>query len=391
MSFPRPTRVLVAGGGVAALETVLALQSLAADRVEIELLAPGRHFTYRPLAVAEPFRAGSVQRVPLAAIAADRGVRLHRDALARVLPADRAVETQAGARLAYDALVLALGARPVEAVRGALTFRGPQDAGRVAEIVEQLRGGTLRRIAFVVPSGTTWSLPLYELSLQTAAAVRRSAPRAELTLVTPETAPLAAFGEEAEAAVGTLLAERGIELRIGASVEEYDGGRLRLGSGDALETDRVIALPRLLGPRVRGLPSDPLGFVPVDELTRVIGLEDAYAVGDIAANGIKQGGLATQQADVAAAAIASAAGAPVQPRPYRPVLRGVLLTGGAVRFLRNDRERGSEASSELLWWPPAKIAGRHLAPYLAGHLELGGPQRPEAAIPPRLQPVPAAR
>src|SRR5215216_2293648 len=95
----RPTRVLVAGGGVAGVETVLALQALAGDRLQIELLAPGRHFTYRPLAVAEPFHSGSVQRIPLDAIAADRGVRLHRDALGRVSGDERAVETQGGARL----------------------------------------------------------------------------------------------------------------------------------------------------------------------------------------------------------------------------------------------------------------------------------------------------
>src|SRR5215213_11590901 len=118
MSISPPTRVLVAGGGVAGLEAMLALQALAGDRLAIEFLAPGRHFTYRPLAVAEPFRAGSVRRIPLAAIAEDRGVRLHRDALGRVLGEDRAVETQGGARLEYDTLVLALGARPVEAVRG---------------------------------------------------------------------------------------------------------------------------------------------------------------------------------------------------------------------------------------------------------------------------------
>jgi sulfide:quinone oxidoreductase len=226
MSLSRPTRVLVAGGGVAALETVLALQALAGDRLEIELLAPGRNFIYRPLAVAEPFRAGSVRRIPLAAIAYDRGVRLERDALARVLPDERAVETQGGARLDYDTLVLALGARPVEAVPGVLTFRGPQDAGRVADVVEQLRRGALRRVAFVVPAGTTWTLPLYELALQTAAALRGSAPEAELTVVTPEPGPLAAFGREASETVAALLAERGVRLRTGALVDEYDAGLL---------------------------------------------------------------------------------------------------------------------------------------------------------------------
>ena len=231
----RPTRVLVAGAGVAGLEAVLALQALAADRLEIELLAPGRHFTYRPLAVAEPFRAGSVQRLPLAAIAADLGVVLHRDALARLLPGERAVETQGGARLEYDALVLALGARPVEAIPGALTFRGPQDAGRVAEVVQRLRDGAIRRVAFVVPGGTAWSLPLYELALQTAAAVRADAPSADLILVTPERAPLAAFGGESGAAIGALLADRGIDVahrdRGGAVQRRAALDRARLARG----------------------------------------------------------------------------------------------------------------------------------------------------------------
>jgi sulfide:quinone oxidoreductase len=89
---------------------------------------------------------------------------------------------------------------------------------------------------------------------------------------------------------------------------------------------------------------------------------------------LKQGGLATQQADAAASAIAAWAGAPVRPEPYRPVLRAVLLTGDAPRFLRHGRaEAGMPASlaaEEAPWWPPHKIAGRELAPYLNAHPEL---------------------
>jgi sulfide:quinone oxidoreductase len=366
MTSPRPIRVLVAGGGVAGLETVLALQELAGDRLEIELLAPGRHFTYSPLAVAEPFARGGVRRLSLAAIAADRNVRLHRDAVARVLHDERAVETQDRTRIAYDALVLALGARPVEAVPGALTFRGPQDTGRVAEIVERLRAGMIRRLAFIVPAGMTWSLPLYELALQMAAA----APRAELILATAEPAPLAVFGEEASAAVAALLADRGIELRTRVEAQEYGGGRLWLGMTGPFEVDAAIALPRLVGPGVIGVPCDPFGFVPVDDFTRAKGIDGVHAVGDMAAHAVKQGGLAAQQADVAAEVIAAAAGVRVTPRRYRPVLRGLMLTGRDVRHLRHDPSGDSAVSDELLWWPQGKIAGRRLSPYLAGRPEL---------------------
>ena len=361
------TRVLVAGGGVAGLEAVLALQALAGDRVHIELLAPERHFTYRPLAVAEPFATGTVQRFPLAAIGAERGVRVHRDALARVRADERVVETQGAESLGYDSLILALGAWAVEAVPGTLTFRGPQDAGRVGAIVDALRDGSVRRVAFVVPADATWTLPLYELALQTASAVRAAAPAAELTIVTPEPHPLAGFGEAAADEVATLLERRGVMLITGAPVDEVSGGRLRMAAGGSFRIDHAIALPRLVGPRPRGVPCDPLGFVVVDEYTRVPGVEGVFAVGDVAAQAVKQGGLAAQQADVAATMIAAQVGVAVTPTPYRSVLRGLMLAGGGVaRFLRHD----TEPTDDPLWWPATKIVGRHLAPYLASHLGL---------------------
>jgi len=359
-----PARVLVAGGGVAGLETVLALQARSEDLMPA-LLAPGRHFVHRPLAVLEPFAdAPPVLRVPLAAFGEERGVPVHRDALARVLPGDRTVTTAEGDRLGYDALVVALGSRPLEAVPGALTFRGVQDVARVRDLVRRAGERRARRLAFVVPRGTTWSLPLYELALQTAAAVRGAA---QVTVVTPEPSPLAAFGERASLAVAAVLARRGVEVRAATVAWEVAGGLLLTEAGE-LPVDAVVALARLEGPRVPGLPSDPLGFVPVDEHGAVLDLEDVYAIGDVAAAGPKQGGLAAQQAGTAAAAIAArAAGEPLPP-VAPPVLRGALVTGAGTLYLRHERGGESEASWEPLWWPPAKLAARHLSHHLAARL-----------------------
>ncbi|HWT24484.1 MAG TPA: FAD-dependent oxidoreductase, partial [Solirubrobacteraceae bacterium] len=272
---------------------------------------------------------------------------------------------------------LALGARPVEAVPGALTFRGPQDAARAAALVDALRRGAIRRAAFVVPAGTIWPMPLYELALQAAAALASTTAGGELTVVTPEARPLAAFGEQASDAVAAMLAERGVALRTGTVARILADGRLDLGPDRALAADAAVALPRLVGPRPRGVPADALGFVPVDAYTRVREMDGVHAVGDVAAHGVKQGGLAAQQADVAAAVLAARAGAPVTPEPYHPVLRGLLLTGGGATYVRHDPAGASQVSEEMLWWPPGKVAGRHLGPYLAGRLDLG--DRPEAA------------
>jgi sulfide:quinone oxidoreductase len=149
-----------------------------------------------------------------------------------------------------------------------------------------------------------------------------------------------------------------------------------MDSGAPLRADRVVALPRLEGPLVEGIPQNGQGFVQVDGHGLVRGLDDVWAAGDMTDFPVKQGGLAAQQAEAAAESIAAFAGAAVEPRPFAPVLRGLLLTGLLPRFIRGESE-GQEASfdTEPLWWPPAKIVGRYLAPFLAEQVGIspGGP------------------
>ena len=121
-------RIVIAGGGVAALEAMLALRSLAGDLVDMELLAPEPKFWYRPLAVAEPFDAGRAHHFELADIAESAGAGFTLDQLASV-DADACVaRTAHGAELEYDALVVACGAQARPVLAGASTFRGPADA-----------------------------------------------------------------------------------------------------------------------------------------------------------------------------------------------------------------------------------------------------------------------
>src|SRR5512133_807154 len=162
------TRVLIAGGGVAALEAALALRALAEDRVSVELLAPESEFWYRPLAVAEPFGLGEVRHFDLAELAAAAGASFSPGALSGVDAEGRLVQTSAGSTVPYDILLVACGAGPTPAVPGALTFRGPADTERIRHLLEEIVAGRVGRVAFVVPWGAVWSLPLYELALMTA-------------------------------------------------------------------------------------------------------------------------------------------------------------------------------------------------------------------------------
>jgi sulfide:quinone oxidoreductase len=374
-SRARPSRVLVVGGGVAGLEALIALRALAGAAVDLQLLSPGDDFVYRPLEVLEPFDPDAMVRVPWARIVDDQRVTHLADTLHEIELDDHRVTTATGQALRYDLLVLAPGASVRPSLAGAITVGAPGATALLRQLIGRLRAGAMQRVAFVVPPGTTWTLPIYELALLTAGFARRAGVNPELLLVTAEAQPLEAFGAEASKMVSGLLGERSIRLHTEGLVERRAGGRLWLELPRGVRVDRIVALPRLQGPRIAGLRADDDGFLLVDEHGRVRGEDDVYAAGDAIAFPVKQGGLAAQQADAAAAQIAARAGVEVEPRPFEPVLRAMLLTGEAPRFLRRALTAAasdSELSGESPWWPAAKIVGHHLGPYLAAHVEWTG-------------------
>jgi sulfide:quinone oxidoreductase len=191
----------------------------------------------------------------------------------------------------------------------------------------------------------------------------------QISVVTPEQGPLAIFGAAGSAAVQADLDEAGVTVRTGAYVEETSdpSGFVVMPGGDRLDAAHVVALPRAVGPNIPGVPSDANGFIRVDRHCHVDGAERLWAAGDAIAFPVKQGGLAAQQADAAAEDIARMSGADVAAQTFKPVLRGMLLTGRGRSWMRAEiTGGGGEAVAErhALWWPPTKVAGRYLAPYL---------------------------
>jgi sulfide:quinone oxidoreductase len=355
---------------VAAVEAVLALRELCPGRPSIELVAPNREFTYLPSAVGEPFGLGSVKRFDLAAIVDDLAAALHPGSLVAVDGIRREVVLASGSRVPYDAAIVAVGARRTEWLAGAVSFDPAGGADAFAELLGRVEAGRIGRIAFACPHGVGWTLPLYELALLTAAHVAdRDILDVEITVVTAEAQPLEAFGDGAGRMLRDELADRGIRLRAGATVSSFAEDRVELTDGEQIAVDAVVALPRPHGPRVSGLPADGDGFIVIDEHCRVPGLADVYAAGDGTTFPVKQGGIATQQADVAAQCLAAALGAPLEPCVFEPTLEGVLLTGVAPMYLRADAratpQHVAEVSADALWSPATKIAGHFLGPYLS--------------------------
>jgi len=371
-------RILIAGGGLAGVEAMLALRALAGGRARIELLAADPALVVPAMATRSAFDGSPPHALPLAdlADAADAGVR--RGRLAAVDAARHVALDDQGAEIPYDHLVVAVGARRVRSLgHGAVPFGGPGDVPafwRLFDLIEAAAlDGVATRLAFVVPPGPGWPLPAYELALWSAHGLRSAGARenVSLSLVTPEERPLGIFGRRVADRVEDELAEAGVELHTGCTVGRWAWGMLELIPARVLPVDRVVALPLLRGPAIAGLPHDRHGFIRADAQGRVGGAADVFVVGDAGPFPIKQGGIGCQQADLVASLIARELGAPVEPLAAPPTLRAILSTPAGRLFMRSEPAGGGDesegaASTEELWRPAAKVAGRYLGAYLDG-------------------------
>ena len=365
---PISGRVVIVGGGVAGLEALLALRALAGERVEPTLISPNEWFIDRPMTVAEPFGFGSAARLSLPKVAAECGAEFVCGAVTAVDGANRRVSCADGREVAFDTLILGPGARGRAPFADAITFGFEGSGQAIRDMLTQLRAGEAHSVAFVAPTTTGWLLPLYELALMTARELARSnVDGVELRLLTPEHGPLALFGERLSQGIGRLIERAGIDSLHASFAQLSEGGLMYEAIGQP-STDYVVTLPLLSGPELAGVPAgDTHGFVPVNEYGQVAGLEGVYAAGDATDFPVKQGGLAAQQADSVAEHVAARHGADVEPEPFRPALRGMLFSGDEPLYMRSDVPGADEEIPGAwypLWWPPTKVAGRYLGPYL---------------------------
>ena len=153
-------RVVICGGGIAAVEGLLHLRRLAGSSVGVKLIAPNEELVYRPMAVREPFAFGAPRRYPLRRIARDNDAEWIKDSLAWVDPDARVVDTGTGESVQFDALLVAVGGRPVEPYRPerVTTFRDAEADATYHGIIQDVEQGYTHSLVFIQPVGPVWPL-----------------------------------------------------------------------------------------------------------------------------------------------------------------------------------------------------------------------------------------
>jgi len=216
-----------------------------------------------------------------------------------------AIETDAGAQtIRWTELVIALGAVPrTVPVPGltehALSFKSLAEAIHLRNhVLRQLEDADAalddaerqRRLSFVfVGAGYAGVEALAELSDLVDDAARyyprlKDVPRRWVLvdaapMILPEIPPkLGDYAAEE-------LAKRGVEIRVGTTLASLDANEAVLGDGTRIPTNTLVWTAGVRPhPLVRelGLPLDERGRVEVDELLRVRGHEQVWALGDCA-------------------------------------------------------------------------------------------------------------
>lgn len=162
--------------------------------------------------------------------------------------------------------------------------------------------------------------------------------------------------ELARYALGELRG-RGIDIRLGTTLEEVTAGSARLSDGETLPTRTTVWTAGVAPePRLRGLsvPLDDSGRVQVDDRLRVRGLDGVWAIGDCAAVPDPRGGIcpptaqhAVRQGTVAAGNIAAALGVG-EPRRFEYRSRAAFVNLG--RYKAVGRIGGRTLRGFPAWW-----------------------------------------
>ena len=367
MSKPR---VLILGGGFAALEAAFLMRMRMRDAADITLVSDSHEFVFRPNTIYIPFGADpSSVLVGLHKPLARRHIAFQHGSVTGVDPAQQMVELADGRQLDYDRLIVATGAAmaPAEVpglAEHAATIWTAETMLDVRErfmrVRSRARRGQTQRVLFLVPPNNKCAGPLYEIVLMLETWLRREGVREKVDIgwTTYEQSYIQAFGPRLHDVVKAEFAERGIEGWTNEIVEEVRPGEVRYVDGSVRGFDELIAFPPYVSAvRYEALPSDDRGFIGTDLGTRqVIGHPDIYAPGDAGDFPIKQAFLAFLQADTVAEHISSSVSKRPFTHPFDPVSMCVMEMFDKATFAQVPLELTGDAAHPVRVRPDANGA-----------------------------------
>jgi sulfide:quinone oxidoreductase len=301
------TRVLVLGAGFGGLELATVLSEQLGDEVEVTLIDRSDAFVFGFSKLELMFGLKTLDEIRLPYEEVSKpGVRLLRETVTAIDPAERRVTTDAGVHEA-DYLVIALGADyDLDATPGLAghgnEFYSVAGAARLRELIPEFKSGR----ALIGVCGAPFKCPPAPseaaLLLHDQLSERGLREGCEISFVLPLGSPVPPSPETSRA-LEAAFAERGIEFVPGKRLASVSEGVATLDDGTEMQFDLLLGVPRHRAPDVvidSGLAED--GYIPVDSRTLETRHPGVFALGDCATVGVPKAGVFAEGAAKALAA-----------------------------------------------------------------------------------------
>ena len=300
--FPQ---VVIIGGGFGGLEVA---KALADQPVDVLMLDKHNYHTFQPLlyqVATGSLEAGSIAFSLRKNFDDQKNFRFRVAEATQINPEKNTIDTTIG-EIAYDYLVIATGsttnffgnkdiehhAMPMKSIPEALNLRY-----MILQHLEEavLKGTKEERepyLNFVLvgagPTGVELAGALAELRNNILTKDYPELKKDEMKVYLVDFMPrvLSAMSEQASAAAKDFLTKMGVEVLVNVKVDNYDGETITFEGSKSVRTKNVIWSAGVMGSVPEGLSKDIVmrgNRVKTDNICRVEGFENIFAIGDVAA------------------------------------------------------------------------------------------------------------
>jgi NADH dehydrogenase len=300
--FPQ---VVIIGGGFGGLEVA---KALADSPVDVLMLDKHNYHTFQPLlyqVATGSLEAGSIAFSLRKNFDDQKNFRF-RVAEAIQINTDRnTIDTTIG-EIPYDYLVLATGsttnffgnkdieqhAMPMKSVPEALNLRYMILQNLEEAVLKNTKEDREPYLNFVLvgagPTGVELAGALAELRNNILTKDYPELSKDDMKVYLADFMPrvLGSMSEQASAAAKDFLTKMGVEVMLNAKVDNYDGDIITFEGGKSIRTKNVIWSAGVMGNMPEGLNKDIVvrgNRIKVDDICRVAGFENIFAIGDVAA------------------------------------------------------------------------------------------------------------
>jgi len=299
-----PTVVII-GGGFGGLEVAKALKD---KPVDVLMLDKHNYHTFQPLLYQ--VATGSLEAESIAFslrknFSGQENFRFRIAKVNRINHTRNTVDTSIG-EIAYDYLVIATGsttnffgnadiehfAMPMKSIPEAMNLR--------YLILQNLEDAVLKPskeerepfLTFVLvgagPTGVELAGALAELRNHVLVKDYPELDKTEMKVYLVDFQPkvLGPFSDQGSHAAKKFLTDMGVEVLLDVMVESYDGEKITFKNGKSIRTKNVIWSAGVMGVVPNGISSDVIergNRIRVDEINRVAGFDNIFAIGDVAA------------------------------------------------------------------------------------------------------------